>query len=91
MIKNYYLLEKYIVVTGIIDTISSEDFGNYVYDCHKEYPKAKITIDFTKAEMITSACMRYFLKFKKDGINYELAGVKREVYTVLKLTACLKY
>ena len=28
--------EIYIVVTGIIDTISSEDFGNYVYDCHKD-------------------------------------------------------
>lgn len=79
-------IEIYIVVTGIIDTISSETFGKYVYECHNKYPKSKITIDFTKVEMITSACMRYLLKFKKDEINYELVGVKREVYTVLKLS-----
>lgn len=76
----------YVIIEGIIDTNSAVNFGETVIDAHNKYPQAKITLDFSKVEYITSACIRYLLSFVKEKYNVVLIGVRKEVNTILKLT-----
>lgn len=76
----------YVIIEGIIDTNSAVYFGETVEDAHNRYPQAKITLDFTKVEYITSACIRYLLSFVKANYNIVLTGVRKEVNTILRLT-----
>ena len=75
-----------INVFGTIDTINSNHFGDYVFDIYNKYPNSKLYINFSNVYMITSSCIRELLRFVKSNLNFELIGVKKEVYTVLKLT-----
>lgn len=78
--------EIYVIVTGTIETDASYFFGDKIEQIHSLNPNKKIIIDFTKVRMITSACLRQLLKFKKENYDFELVGVNKEVYTVFKIT-----
>ena len=78
--------DVYVIATGTIDTNAASFFDEQINLVRAKNPDKKIYIDFTKVKMITSACIRCLLKFKKNNYNFELIGVNKEVYTVLKLT-----
>lgn len=82
--------ESYVIVSGIIDTLSADKFSNTIVEIHREYNDSKIFLDFTKVSMITNACVEHLMMFKENGVKLQLVGVKKEVNTILKLTGADK-
>lgn len=78
--------EAVVYAKGYIDTETSESFSDYINRLHSLNKDIKINIDFSNVKMITSACVRCLLQFHKSGYNYELKGISKEIFTVLKIT-----
>ena len=79
-----------VAIDGTVDTQLAEKFGSYIRGIHEQYPNKKIILDFKNVEMITSSCIRHILSFKKENFDFEIINIKKEVFTVFKLTGLSK-
>ena len=88
VLEKEYISEKETVVkaSGYIDSETAEQFTKYINEIYSDNKEVKIVIDFSSVKMITSACIRGLLSFHKNGYNYELIGISKEIFTVLKIT-----
>lgn len=75
-----------VAVSGRIDTLNAEQFGDAIRSIHAAAPERAMILDFQAVEMLTSAGIRELMKFQKSGMDFTLINTCRDVYFSLKLT-----
>lgn len=74
----------YIKLKGRIDSSSSQQFEDKVFDCFIDIEKA--IIDVSNLDYISSAGLRVILKIKKIVKELEVVEASNEIYDILNMT-----
>ena len=75
-----------VSLSGRIDANNAQSVQNTIEEELGRQPHQQLIIDCDKLDYVSSAGLRIFLRFQKNGENLKLVNVSQDVYEIFEMT-----